>query len=199
MLALLVLAACAAREPVREAAEAELEYDRRAEALDEWTAWGLTGRLSIDDGADGGSGRLDWTVRESTSQLHFRGALGQGAWQLELDDAGATLRKADGTVVEEPSVRELVMRETGWQVPVEALQWWIRGLAQPGSEAILEYDPRGAGRLLALEQRGWRIEYGAYGEYAPHWLPTRLEATRDEHRVKLAISRWWFRSGVGGG
>ena len=94
LLVLFITAGCARQ--VREApTEPDAAFDARAASLAAWSAWGFTSRLSVDDGDEGGSGRLDWRVSGDDSELQFRGALGQGAWQLEMDSAGATLRKAE--------------------------------------------------------------------------------------------------------
>jgi outer membrane lipoprotein LolB len=51
----------------------------------------------------------------------------------------------------------------------------------------LTYDD--AGRLAAIEQSGWRIEYGEWTA-DPLPMPTRVQATQGEARVRLAIERW---------
>ena len=174
---------------------ARAAYVERQDAIATWEAWGFSGRLSMDDGEDGGSGRLDWAVRGGVSTLEFRGALGQGAWKLVLDPDGATLSKADGSVLADPSVGDLVRRETGWRVPVDALGWWVRGLAEPGHPAQFEFGDAGTQPLVALSQLGWHIRYDRYREDDELLMPSRLEATRDNGRVKLAISRWWHQAG----
>lgn len=185
----MLLQACATpmvAPPGDEAAQAA--YRERLLSLTEVRRWQLSGRLSIDDGEDGGSGRLDWVVDEDDAQLEFRGALGKGAWRLEISPAAAVLHKADGSVRVAPSVDELVLEEIGWRIPVSALQWWVRGLAAPGPADTRTLDPEG--RLLALEQHGWRIEFSRYREFGKQTLPARLDATRGPRRVKLAVVEW---------
>lgn len=189
--AALLLSGCAGHPPNAPAARQQAEFKQREAELQNWKSWGLTGRLSVDNGHDGGSGRLDWRAGTSGSVLSFRGALGQGAWQLELDSAGATLRLSDGTVVSEPSVQALLDREVGWPIPVDALRWWVMGLSAPEPAARPRLELLGEGRLASLEQLGWRVEYQKYQALDSVQMPTRLEATNGAYRVKLAISRWW--------
>ena len=164
-------------------------YLQRAGTVSAWLRWGLSGRLSVDDGRDGGGGRLDWQVKGPDSLLDFRGALGRGAWRLEIGRDEAQLSKADGTVVSAATVDELVEYEIGWQIPLEFLQWWVRGLVAPGYEYSLNLDENGL--LLRLEQQGWVIEIDRYMEYGGVMLPRRLQAVNGDYRVKLAVSRWW--------
>jgi outer membrane lipoprotein LolB len=46
------------------------------------------------------------------------------------------------------------------------------------------------GRLTRLEQGGWVIDYPAYGQVAALELPTRIQAQRDQIKVKLVIEQW---------
>lgn len=186
LVCLLLLGACAG--PQSRAPLPAPEQQQRIAELGGWTHWGLSARLGLDDGRDGGSGRLDWSVSGQQSLLHFRGALGQGAWQLELDGQGATLTRADGSVSSDDDLQALLWRETGWQVPVAALQWWVRGLAEPGSGQQPEL---GADGLPAsLEQDGWQVSFLRYMDFQGQQLPRRLEAVRGDVRLKLAVSSW---------
>ena len=59
-------------------------YEDRASRLNATGEWGLVGKISLDDGDDGGSGRLQWSVEPSYSELDFHGAMGRGAWHLQI-------------------------------------------------------------------------------------------------------------------
>ncbi|NND45040.1 MAG: outer membrane lipoprotein LolB [Xanthomonadales bacterium] len=168
--------------------EAFAAYQERRSGITAIGHWRLSGKLSIDDGEDGGSGRLDWVVNGDFAQLDFRGAFGKGAWRLELGPSGARLHKADGSVVVAPTVDTLVVEEVGWRIPVDALQWWARGLAAPGDERAMELDPEG--RVLRLNQHGWEILYSRYRAFGNQQLPGRMDASSGDRRVKLAIVGW---------
>lgn len=184
-----LLVACSARQitPVNNV-EAELAYQQRFARLGSLTAWDLSGKLSLDDGHDGGSGKLGWQVRPEFDQLDFRGALGKGAWRLVLDEHGAELHKADGTVTLVPDIDELVLDEVGWSIPVDSLRWWVLGLAAPGPYGRLELDE--GGHLMDLKQHGWDISFDRYRTFTNHDLPGKLVATQGDRRVKLAVLDW---------
>lgn len=185
----LLLSACASAPRAPDArAERQAAYELRAETISAWTRWGFEGRLSLDDGVDGGSGRLDWRADGESSRLDFRGTLGRGAWRLTIQPGGALLQRADGSQVEAASVEELVQAEVGWRVPVDALSWWVRGLVAPGDTEQVEYDE--SGRIVQLTQAGWTIEFERYREVAGADLPGRVEAVRGDLRIKLVTARW---------
>ena len=192
---LVILNACTGT-PVKESVTGNrAAYLERTEKLASIHTWGLVGRLSLDDGDQGGSGRLQWDVMPTGSELDFHGAMGRGAWHLQIRPEGATLKEADGTEQTAAGVNTLIQDRMGWPIPVDALQWWVRGLAAPGAveDEVLDLD----GRLLTLEQFGWSVDFNRYDSVAGVAVPVRLDARRGSYRVKLAIGRWQMGTGDG--
>lgn len=184
----LLLGACSGlttREQDTADPQAYLERAGRLAAIEHW---GLVGRLSLDDGEQGGSGTLRWNVDPAGSDLDFRGTMGRGAWQLELRPGSATLKLANGEIQTAPDIDSLVMDRVGWPVPVEALAWWVRGLRAPGAVDSEEVDANGL--LLSLTQSGWSVDFKRYRVVEGVPLPVSLEAQRNSYRVKLAAGRW---------
>jgi len=173
------------KEPITPADEV---YQQRADQISVFEQWGLVGKLSLDDGEDGGSGRLSWDAKAAGSDLDFHGAMGRGAWQLQVREHSATLKEADGTMQTAADVNELMQNRVGWSVPVKALAWWVRGLKAPGETGSQQIDADG--RLLSLQQYGWTVEFNRYRSIDDIDLPVRLEAQKDDYRVKLAVGRW---------
>ena len=163
-------------------------YRNRAEKLAAISEWGFVGRISLDDGEQGGSGKLRWDVQLDHSELDFHGAMGRGAWNLTIDPGRAVLRDSNGLEQTAPNVNEVVENRMRWHIPVTALQWWVRGLAAPGAIEEEQFDS--GGLLTRLRQFGWSVEYIRYDSRGALALPTRLNATRENFRIKLAISKW---------
>ena len=187
-LVLLLLNACTGA-PVKEPlSDSKAAYQERAAKLGVIPEWGLVGRISLDDGDHGGSGRLQWDVRSDSSELDFHGAMGRGAWHLQIGPDGAILKEANGIEQTAAGVNDLIQDRIGWPIPVDALQWWVRGLAAPGA---IEDEKFGLeGMLISLNQFGWSVDFSRYKSVAGVMLPKRLNAIRDNYRVKLAVSRW---------
>lgn len=163
-------------------------YQQRAQKLIGWSEWGLSGKISLDDGDQGGSGKLQWRVEPGKSELDFHAALGRGAWHLQIVPGHAVLTQANGDRQSASSVNALIQEEMGWPIPVEALQWWVRGLIAPGAVADQQIDS--AGLLVSLQQFGWSVEFARYDTGGGVAMPKRLNATMENYRVKLAIGRW---------
>jgi outer membrane lipoprotein LolB len=193
VLAAFLLAACTTVPPLdsEQRIRAPL-YEQRLARLSEVDSWALEGRLAVSDAADGGSGQLKWRQDGGSSRMDFHGALGRGAWRLLADESGAELEFADGTLHRARSIDSLVRRQVGWAVPVEALAWWVRGLAAPGrvQQRLLDEE----GRLSELRQDGWDIEFARYGPVSGPGgdltMPLRMTARQADRTVKLAVRRW---------
>jgi outer membrane lipoprotein LolB len=195
ILGLLLLPGCRAVPPVQvDHARQQPLYDARAARLNRIDGWSLEGRLAVNDGKEGASGFLRWRQEGASSQLDFHGAFGRGAWRLLADAQGAELEFADGSRYTAGTVDELVRGQVGWSVPVAKLAWWVRGLAAPGQVTGWQLDDEG--RLSALQQDGWSIEFGRYGVVDELPMPLKLTARRDVRMVKLAVKAWEF-PGVG--
>ncbi|HET8819501.1 MAG TPA: lipoprotein insertase outer membrane protein LolB [Xanthomonadaceae bacterium] len=200
---LAMLSACAGRQPVREAppvAEAaELATQEAREAalrLDE--AWSLAGRVALANGDRGGSGRLDWRQSGESYSVSLSAPITRQSWRLSASGAGATLEGLEGGPRHGPEASGLLLRHTGWRIPVEALPHWLRGARAPGlGTAVMAFGADG--RLARMEQGGWTIEFAEWGlpggvatpGAAPGVaLPHRLEAVRGDARVRLVVDAW---------
>jgi outer membrane lipoprotein LolB len=185
---LIVLNACSSL-PSKDAGAGNVEaYQLRADKLIAVDEWGLIGKISLDDGDRGGGGRLQWNVKAGHSNLDFHAAMGRGAWQLQIGPEGAVLKEANGAEQHALRVNDLIQDRMGWPVPVDALQWWVRGLAAPGAIENQQFDAQGL--LVSLHQFGWNVDFKRYHSDSGMALPKRLDAVRDNYRVKLAVSRW---------
>jgi outer membrane lipoprotein LolB len=187
-LAALVQACATAPRELESDPGRQQRYENRADDLATRPDWSLKGRLAIKDANDGGSGNLQWKQDSGSTRLDFHGALGRGAWRLQVDGDGAELELADGQLFRADTVQVLIRDQIGWVIPIESLAWWVRGLEAPGSAEGRRLDEDGT--LQYLHQHGWEIEYGQYREVGDISLPRRLTARQEERTVKLAVRNW---------
>ena len=188
LLAIVLLNGCTTIPVTESDANSQVAYKVRAEHISGISEWGLVGRISLDDGEDGGSGRLQWVVKDDSSSIDFHGAMGRGAWHLDIDPGRAVLRLADGNEYFADGVDALLNQQIGWPIPVEALQWWVRGMAAPGTIDAQQLDA--SGLLKSLVQFGWQVDFNRYASNSGVMMPVRLDARQNNYRVKLAMSRW---------
>lgn len=195
MLAAWVSLAACATSPSPLAPPAETTEYQRARRLQQTSDWALNGRVAVANGRDGGSGRFDWRQRGTAWRISLSAPVTGQSWSLSGGVGLARLEGLAGGAREGDVPDRLLYEAIGWNVPLQALVYWVRGL--PGaSEAFglprLEHGDDG--RLRRIEQGGWVIEYDRWQPAdlgaGPVELPHRLHARRGQARVRLLIDRW---------
>jgi outer membrane lipoprotein LolB len=188
----LVLSACVAPR-TREALPVDpvqaRANDARRAALAEWN---LSGRIAVSNGDRGGTGRIDWRQEAGGYTISLSAPVTRQSWQLSGNDRGARLEGIAGGPREDVDVEQLLLSATGWNIPVRALQDWVRGIPAPAAEFGPEKHVYSGSLPASLEQAGWTIEYqewhpaGADGSQ----LPRRIVARSGDASVKLMIDEW---------
>ncbi|MBL8301044.1 MAG: outer membrane lipoprotein LolB [Rhodanobacteraceae bacterium] len=183
----LVLAACA---PLRlREDDATLGAQRLREAvLLAQSRWQLSGRIAVSNGDDGGNAEVDWSQDGARYDLRLRAPVTGKNWRLHGDRNFATLEGVRDEVLRGSNAAELLAREVNWQLPVNELEYWVRGLRAPGAKAELVFDE--VQRPAKLLQSGWTIEYREYFADREPALPRKVFATKGRHRVRLFVEGW---------
>lgn len=194
-----LLAACTAA-PVRpdltpaQVAAAEAAQTRREQALRARQAWSLAGRIAVSSRGNGGSGRIEWTQDGAHYRVALSAPVTRQGWRLSGDADRALLEGLEGGPRSGADARLLLLRATGWDIPVMALSEWVRGARAPAlGPARITYGANGL--PWSIEQGGWLIEYEwpAPDPTLPTdalRLPSRLDASRGEATVKLIVDEW---------
>jgi outer membrane lipoprotein LolB len=198
-LAALLLSACAGRPtraPIPPDPQRAALSDARRAAIGDWS---LSGRVAISGDRQGGSGRIDWVQRDGRYDIRLSAPVTRQGWRLTGDARSARLEGVEGGPRESADVEQLLRQATGWDVPVRAMVDWVRGVAAPqASYGPVQVD-HGPGDLPAvIAQAGWRIEYRDWYEAGAEQpaLPRRIEAARDDARVRLLVDSWTVQPGT---
>jgi len=159
------------------------ERDARVVADAPFTA---EGRLSARHGSDAVSANYRWTHAPPRDELALSTPLGQTVAELTGDASVpyASVRGADGRVLEATDWSALTTRALGFPLPVTGLASWIRGGPHPGSAFESETD--GMGRATLLRQDGWEIVLDYADERATS--PARLRLAYPDVEVRIAVS-----------
>ena len=193
LLALVLLAGCAAA-PVRQAPEvvsadqAQARQQARQASLQALPDWSMQGRVALSVGDRGGSGRLDWRQQGDAFEVSLAAPVTRQSWRLAGTPQGATLEGLEGGPRAGRDADVLLREATGWPIPVQAMAWWVRGLASP--DAVLEFGADGRPRRLYAQ--GWTVDYQEWLPASEPWpeMPRRLQAVRGDARVRLVVDGW---------
>jgi outer membrane lipoprotein LolB len=192
----LALGACAGQgvrpgPPGLPTAESEARQAARDAELARHPQWSLQGRIAVSTAGHGGSGRIDWQQDGPHYQVALSAPVTRQSWRLTGGDGEARLEGLDGGPRTAPDASELLRGATGWDIPVDALGAWARG-ARATSHGPAQVEYGADGQLAMLRQDGWTLRYADWQQQAGLDLPLphRLEATRGDARVRLAVDAW---------
>jgi outer membrane lipoprotein LolB len=175
----LVLAACAA-----------LPREERPvvdpEAIDTFR---LDGRINLQVEKQAFPGRVRWRHSPSADELWFYSPVGAAVARLKQDGSGALLVTSEGREYRAADLQQLAFDVLGWDLPIEGLPFWVRGLMWPGIRVDREErdDQR---RVARLEQAGWQVTYLGWAPAGVSGLPSKLDLQGSRLRMRLVVERW---------
>jgi outer membrane lipoprotein LolB len=155
-----------------------------ARAPGERVEFEFTARFAARYRDEAASGQLAWRHDDARDQVLISSPFGQGLARVTRDASGATLVMADNRRYAARDAEALTEQVLGFRLPLRGLADWVRARPADGAPARTEFAPDG--RLAALEQQGWRVEYQAYDA----GKPSRLRLYYPGLELRIAISEW---------
>jgi outer membrane lipoprotein LolB len=190
MACLLLLAGCVTTRVVPPAPPTEATlaaFEQRERSLGARADWGLEGRIAVSNSRDAGSGRIEWRQTGPRFDIALTAPITRQGWRLTGEPGHAVLDGLPGGPRQGSDAETLLREATGWAIPVRSLPRWVRGLRADPATAGVRFGADG--RLARLAESGWTIDYTWPDDRAAD-LPSRIEARRDDARVRLVIDRW---------
>lgn len=168
------------------------DWAQHSRAISQFDHWQLTGKLAVRQPSDSGTAVINhWEQQGEQYDLALSSAfLGMGSTRLRGMPGFLELQLANGDMHQSSEPETLVLAATGWQLPIDSLTWWIRGLPSPAGNFRLLFDDQQ--QLAIIYQNGWEIRYDRWQPFVddlPH-LPARITALKDDKRVRVVISDW---------
>ncbi|MAT94774.1 MAG: outer membrane lipoprotein LolB [Halioglobus sp.] len=182
-----LLAACSTTDTLP---PAPADWEQHRARLAQLHSWSASGKISLRSPDAAESASLKWQQREGRTRIRLSGPLGTGATEIRSHGDYLEVRRGDELRRVDMSSRATILRDTGWDLPLRALPYWLRGLPDPQLPLqALAFDPD-SGLPRALSQDGWQVRFEAYGEFDALPLPTRLVVENGATRVTLLLRRW---------
>jgi outer membrane lipoprotein LolB len=187
LLAALFLAGCATLRPPAPPtvpSAAAPAWEARVAGLQAWTAWDLEGRAAVAYGKQGWQASLAWKQSGPVSDVHLAGPLGLAASELSLTPGGLAVNGGPPN----PDVLNQIQSKLGFPLPIEALRYWLLGVPDPGSAAVVTRNAND--RAQQLSQADWLIEIDRYMPVEGDVLPAHLVLTHEDVRIRIAVEHW---------
>lgn len=182
-----LLAGCAGQQARVGSDTSWAQHQSRLQALDTWAA---EGKLALRSTQISESASLNWQQSPTGTTVHLSGPLGFKATTIESDGSELQLRQGDDISRWDISDPEAMARQTGWNLPLQALPHWLKGIPAPVSSFELVAFDTDPSLLGSLQQEGWTVTYREYARFADLTLPTRLQIQRGDTSIKVIIRDW---------
>jgi len=173
---------------------AERAEEARVQALRAQPDYSFQGRVAVSKGKNGGSGRIDWKQEGQRYVVELSAPVTRQSWKLSGDshhEAGRLEGLAGGPRDGEDA-QALLLEATGWDIPVNQLPDWVRGLVAGDSAGPEKIERDADGRPRRMQQMGWVIQYLDWypAEAGRPALPRRVEAVKGDAKVRLLVDQW---------
>jgi outer membrane lipoprotein LolB len=154
------------------------------------SAFDLTGRVNVRvESKAYPTGGIRWRHEPESDELWLYSSLGSGVARMRQDASGAVLVASDGKEYRARDLKLLTREVLGWDLPLDGLQYWVRGLPWPALDAAeLEHDANGRPKLL--RQSGWQVAYLDWSPAGVSGLPSKVDLSGGGLRVRLVIEEW---------
>jgi len=196
LVGLFLLSACTTISPIATEDSPSASWQRRQQTLASLTGWKLNGRLSIQTKDEGEQLNMIWDRQGDHHEITLSGPLNMGTSRLSIDPGKVTLVTSEKTYHAD-NAEQLLADVMGWRLPVNGLDYWIRGLPAPHITSEQTLDHRN--RLQQLIQSEWEILYQSYTRVGDRELPRILfikrvpsftDSPAEQIELRVAISSW---------
>jgi outer membrane lipoprotein LolB len=163
------------------------------EGGDEYGYWHLDGKLGIRSPKGADSVSINWKQCGNRYQIRLNSLIGTHIASIDGEPAGVTAQFDDRGTLQADSAEALIEAELGWNLPVGALQHWLRGKPDPGLSQQLQRNSDGT--IKSLSQGEWTVDYLRHTSSEPsikniEKLPEKLRLKRSDSTLTLLISNW---------
>lgn len=163
----------------------------------ESASFGLIGRASVKGGKESFSGGVQWHHAGDSDEILLLSPLGQTLAQIQRTSDGVYLTTSEQQRYYATDVESLTEQVLGWRLPLMGLQYWIQSTSSPVTASAVDIDIDG--RIAAIRQDGWEINYLSYFPMSQIQTQTAQALTarpqlmilkRMNFQIKLVIDHW---------
>ena len=163
-------------------ASENVAWDQQRELLEELGAWQLRGRVNVRYNDENHTPRIQWQQLDENYNIRLWGTFNAGNTRI-IGRTGSVTMEHDGELFRANTPEDLILQQLGYELPVSYLEYWIRGLPAPDSNADMTFNE--LNQLSLMIQDGWTINYIDPRQYGELTLPRRVEVTRPQNDIRL--------------
>lgn len=186
----LILAACqSATRPDNDAANLQRQIERET-VLQKQLRWSFRGRVAISDGNQAGTVKMVWQQQGEQFDIEISLPISNQKYRLRNDGKRVRLESYGIATIEGDSAEAVLMQVTGWRIPFEDMQLWLRGMRSDNATPI-EFAP--SGLPATFREKGWLVDYRDWNANVMP-MPVKVFASTNNNgknaSVRLQIEAW---------
>lgn len=158
--------------------------------LNQLDHWQLNARIAIKTPKDNVSASLNWQKESTLFDFLVSGAFGATYAHLIQQENQASLEIPDTDKLFHHNAEILLQRTLGWDFPIDALSYWVKGLPSGKIGEQVSYDAQGKISKIQLGQ--WQIDFSKYRRYQGYLLPKMIKANHPEMSIRVVAKKWQF-------
>lgn len=148
--------------------------------------WAFKGKMAVRNATEASSVNVTWTQLNQNYDIELSGPLGQGSVSVVGRPGSVTMTQGSNNY-SASTLSELVLATTNLDLPLDHLQYWVRG--RPSPLAPYSLGRNAAEQVIEINQADWLVNISEYFD-SDSPLPRRLQFARDENIGKLVIREW---------
>tara|TARA_Y100001936_G_scaffold94253_1_gene92757 strand:- start:1105 stop:1779 length:675 start_codon:yes stop_codon:yes gene_type:complete len=150
----------------------------------------IIGRILVQSRGKVFTGGVRWSHINTDDSIMILSPFGQTLVEIKSNKDYALLTTREQKNHISSNVEELTKQVIGWKLPLLGMQYWVRGVNSPRSEAELDRDKNGY--LIEIRQDGWKIKYSDYTSSQLDQIgrPRELVLEHSNIKIKLIIDNW---------
>lgn len=187
-----LLNGCASRQVPLQQPETQSITERNKQLLT-LIDWKISGKIAFIEKNKRQSASLQWHNQQSKQQqtLNLTTILGINVFHLESDN-GYHQIKVDGKTYQGKDLPQLIHSFTGLTLPIQALTFWLKGLAyNKGDQITYHPDSQLPSQLISqYEDKTWTITYDKYQWQRGYHLASKFTISQQNVLIKIVVNNW---------
>jgi len=157
-------------------------WELQRSQLEALQSWQLRGRVNVRYDNESHTPRIIWLQQHEQYRIRLWGTFNAGNTIITGRPGFVTLEQGGDTVTAS-SPEALILDQLGYELPVSYLEFWVRGLPAPASQADLRFNAKN--QLDSLSQDGWTVRFEDPRQYGGFSLPNAVEVSRPLNDLSL--------------
>lgn len=176
--------------PHRSSAQPEADWPEKWKAIQKIHAWMIMGKIGIRTKEQADSAVINkWQQIEDEYLIELSSAvLGLGKTVLKGNGQELYLTNSDGETLYSQEPQILLQSQTGWELPLSNIPFWIKAIPAPGKPYQIQFDPQG--NPQEIKQDGWTISASRFQPFHQLNLPGKIVLSQKGNRITFVIHTW---------